>query len=48
MCNTRTRYKFLGREGNRYVWESTRRIDSRVERITCNIYWFWSYRPTTT
>jgi hypothetical protein len=42
----RVRYRFIGRSGNRYIWQSVQRIpgDSRVEEITCNVDWFWSHR----
>jgi hypothetical protein len=40
------RYRFMGRDGDQYVWESGRIPgDSRVEQVRCNIEWFWSYRP---
>lgn len=37
------RYKFIGRFGDRYVWESTTRLpgDSRVAQVSCNVSWFW-------
>lgn len=40
----RMRYRFLGRFGNLYVWESTTTLpnDSRVEQIRCNVDWFWN------
>lgn len=39
----RRRYKFLYRVGDTYYWESATHVDgSRVEQITCNVYWFWN------
>lgn len=40
----RTRYKFMGRVGKQYVWQSTTRLpgDSRVEEIRCGVEWFWN------
>lgn len=42
----RTRFKFLGRFGSRYVWQSITRLpnDSRVEEISCDVDWFWGAR----
>jgi hypothetical protein len=40
----RTRYRFVGRDGDTYYWESVNRImpgDSRVQEIRCNVTWFW-------
>lgn len=41
--SNRRRYKFIGRDGRSYVWQSVNRIpgDSRVEEIRCGINWFW-------
>lgn len=43
MCCTKTRFRFMGRSGNTYYWESETRMpgDSRVEQIRCNVNWFW-------
>jgi hypothetical protein len=40
----KTRYKFMGRDGKQYVWQSTTRLpnDSRVEEIRCGVEWFWN------
>jgi hypothetical protein len=44
----RQRYRFLGRiigrEGDRYIWESVLPIpgDSRHEQIMCPVEWFWA------
>jgi hypothetical protein len=40
----KTRYRFIGRDGQQYVWQSTRRLpnDSRVEEIRCGVDWFWN------
>lgn len=39
----RRRYRFIGRSGDHYVWQSTERLpgDSRVEEIRCRVDWFW-------
>jgi hypothetical protein len=39
----RTRYRFLGRRGDLYVWLSVRPLsgDSRHEEISCPVSWFW-------
>lgn len=38
-----TQYRFLHRgRNNRYYWQSTTRVDSRVEQISCDVDWFWS------
>ena len=39
----KTRYKFIGRDGGQYVWQSTTRLpgDSRVEEIRCGVGYFW-------
>lgn len=39
----RTRYQFIGRVGEKYVWQSVNRVpgDSRVEEIRCDRAWFW-------
>jgi hypothetical protein len=39
----RRKYKFVGREGERYVWHGPR-VDSRVEELTCGVAWFWGVR----
>lgn len=40
----RVRYRFVGRDGDRYVWQSEQRLcgDSRVRQITCSVAWFWA------
>ena len=40
----KTRYRFIGRSGNQYVWQSTQRMpgDSRFEEIRCRIDYFWN------
>lgn len=40
----RTRYKFVGRAGDTYIWQSTRRLpgESRVEEVRVNVHWFWN------
>lgn len=39
----RMKYRFAGRVGNRYIWESVYHLpqDSRIEEITCDVDWFW-------
>jgi hypothetical protein len=46
MCCTKTKFKFMGRSGDIYYWESTTHLagGSRVEQIRCNVNWFWT-RP---
>lgn len=43
----RTRYKFMGRIGSRYVWHSILRLpgDSRIEEFSCGVDWFWRETP---
>ena len=42
--SARTQYRFIGRVGDHYVWQSTNRMpgDSRVEEIRCGVDWFWN------
>lgn len=38
------RYRFLYRAGGRYYWESVLPVsagDSRHERVSCPVEWFW-------
>lgn len=38
------RYRFTGRAGNLYYWESVLPVspgDSRHEQICCLVSWFW-------
>lgn len=36
-------YKFIGREGDRYVWEGPR-VDSRSSTISVDVSWFWGLK----
>ena len=39
----RTKYRFIGRVGDQYVWQSGFLPgDFRVEEIRCNVDWFWN------
>lgn len=35
------RFRFTGRVGDRYYWESPIPGDSRVVRYSCSVAWFW-------
>jgi hypothetical protein len=40
----RRRYKFTGRAGGRYYWQSVLPVspgDSRYEQFSCPVAWFW-------
>ena len=41
----RTRYRFIERAGDLYIWQAHLPGDSRVDQITCSVDWFW--RATT-
>jgi hypothetical protein len=43
VMHRRAQYRFIGRDGDQYVWESTRPLpgDSRSEQIRCSVEWFW-------
>ena len=38
----RIRYTFMGRSGNRLVWQRRIPGDSRVDQITCSADWFYT------
>jgi hypothetical protein len=38
------RYRFTGRAGGRYYWESVLPVDSRHEQVSCPVAWFWGWR----
>jgi hypothetical protein len=40
----RVPYRFVGRWGDRYVWERPLANSSHVEQITCSVDWFWGRR----
>lgn len=39
------RYKFSHRANGIYYWESTHKVDSRVEQLYCGVDWFWGGEP---
>lgn len=41
-CTQRSRYRFMGRQGDSLVWERHVPNDSRVEQIMCKADWFYS------
>lgn len=44
----RERFRFVGRDGDQYVWQSVQQIrgDSRYAEIRCGVEWFWNQRST--
>lgn len=44
---SKSHYKLAPPHGDRIYWQSTQRIDSRVEEISANREWFWQHQQAT-